>query len=80
MPYRLRSADALLAEITTATRTADPLTRREREVHDLVATGLTNREIATHLVLSERTVETHVRNILAKLAITNRTEITRGPR
>lgn len=80
MPYRLRSADALLAEITTATRTADPLTRREREIHDLVATGLTNREIATHLVLSERTVETHVRNILAKLAITNRTEITRGPR
>ena len=41
----------------TATRTADPLTRREREIHDLVATGLTNREIATHLVLSERTVE-----------------------
>ncbi|MFJ2666058.1 AAA family ATPase [Nocardia fluminea] len=79
MPYRLRSADALLTDITAATRTADPLTRREREVHDLVATGMTNREIANRLVLSERTVETHVRNILAKLAVTNRTELTRGP-
>ncbi|MFD3744631.1 ATP-binding protein [Nocardia sp. NPDC058633] len=78
MPHRLKAADALLTEIATAARSADPLTRREREVHDLVATGLTNREIATRLVLSERTVETHVRNILAKLSVTNRTEIARG--
>ena len=79
LPYRLRGADALLTDITAATRTADPLTRREREVHDLVAAGMTNREVANRLVLSERTVETHVRNILAKLAVTNRTELIRGP-
>ncbi|MEV0435881.1 AAA family ATPase [Nocardia sp. NPDC050413] len=79
MPHRLRQADDLLAAITTATRTADPLTAREREVHDLVAAGATNREIAQRLVLSERTVETHVRHILAKLGITTRTEIPRRP-
>ncbi|MCA2209795.1 helix-turn-helix transcriptional regulator [Nocardia rosealba] len=79
MPHRMRQADDLLAAITTATRTADPLTAREREVHDLVAAGATNREIAHRLVLSERTVETHVRHILAKLGITTRTEIPRRP-
>ncbi|KAF0849466.1 AAA family ATPase [Nocardia caishijiensis] len=77
MVHRLRQADDLLAEITAAARTADPLTAREREVHELVAAGATNREIAGRLVLSERTVETHVRHILAKLGVTNRTEIAR---
>ncbi|MEV0079654.1 AAA family ATPase [Nocardia neocaledoniensis] len=80
MTHRLATADALLTEIAAATRSADPLTRREREVADLVATGLTNREIATRLVLSERTVETHVRNILAKLGVTTRLELVRGAR
>ncbi|MEV0682505.1 AAA family ATPase [Nocardia sp. NPDC050378] len=79
MPHRLRQADDLLAAITAATRAADPLTAREREVHDLVAAGATNREIAHRLVLSERTVETHVRHILAKLGISTRTEIPRRP-
>ncbi|MFD5175656.1 ATP-binding protein [Nocardia sp. NPDC058379] len=80
MPYRLAAADALLTRIAAATRSADPLTPREREVRDLAVAGLTNREIATRLVLSERTVETHVRNILAKLGVTNRTELARDPR
>lgn len=48
------------------------LTRREREVARHVARGLTNREVAEHLVLSVRTVETHVRNILVKLELDSR--------
>ena len=41
----------------------------------LISAGLTNRAIATRLVLSERTVEGHVRNMLTKLHLTNRTEL-----
>jgi DNA-binding NarL/FixJ family response regulator len=51
------------------------LTRREREVVKLVAQGLTNRQIAEELVLSERTVENHVRNILKKLKLSSRSEV-----
>jgi two-component system, NarL family, response regulator LiaR len=53
--------------------TKDPLTEREVEILQLVAQGLTNDEIAEKLVLSERTVRTHVSNILAKLQLANRT-------
>jgi len=45
-----------------------PLTSRETEVLRLVATGMSNREIASTLVLSEHTVHRHVANILRKLA------------
>jgi DNA-binding NarL/FixJ family response regulator len=51
------------------------LTRRERQVALLVARGLTNRQIAEELVVSERTVEMHVSNILGKLDLTSRAQV-----
>nr|HET6900943.1 AAA family ATPase [Ktedonobacteraceae bacterium] len=51
------------------------LTAREREVAALLAQGKFNREIANVLVLSERTVETHVSNIMLKLNLTSRRQI-----
>ena len=51
------------------------LTRREREVVKLVTRGLTNRQIAEELVLSERTVENHVSNTLKKLKLSSRSEV-----
>jgi NarL family two-component system response regulator LiaR len=54
--------------------TEEPLTDREAEVLGLVAHGLTNQEIANRLFVSERTVRTHVSNILSKLHLANRTQ------
>jgi DNA-binding NarL/FixJ family response regulator len=56
-------------------RAKNELTPREREVAELVARGRSNRAIAQTLVLSERTVETHVASILAKLELGSRTEL-----
>jgi DNA-binding NarL/FixJ family response regulator len=50
----------------------DPLTAREMGVLQLVAEGLTNKEIATALVISENTVKIHLKNILEKLHLQNR--------
>jgi non-specific serine/threonine protein kinase len=51
------------------------LTKREREVAGLVHQGLTNREIAEKLVISPRTAEVHVVNILTKLGFKSRAQV-----
>lgn len=61
------------ARFSTATIS---LSQREREVAGLAADGLSNTEIATMLVLSVRTVESHMGRILRKLGLTKRTELT----
>ena len=53
---------------------AEPLTDREREVLRLVGAGKANKEIATELVITERTARTHVSNILRKLGLASRTQ------
>jgi two-component system, NarL family, response regulator LiaR len=52
----------------------ETLTERELEVLRLLAQGMPNKEIATHLVISERTAKFHVSSIMGKLGATNRTE------
>ena len=75
MPGPARRAELLMSELRHAIQAGNPLTAREREIVALISGGLTNRAIAAELVLSERTVEGHVRNTLNKLHLTNRTEL-----
>jgi len=51
------------------------LTRREQEVADLVAAGLSNKEIAAKLVIAQRTAENHVERVLTKLGLTSRAQL-----
>jgi len=77
--YPLSSAIAkkVLREIARRAEeplTTDPLTAREVEVLGLIAQGMTNRQIADKLAISEATVRTHVGNILSKLHLATRTQ------
>jgi DNA-binding NarL/FixJ family response regulator len=66
-------AARLLREVP-APQQPEPLTERETEVLRQLAQGKSNKEIATALVIAEKTVRTHVSNILAKLGVTSRTQ------
>ncbi len=70
-------ARKLIQEVKIPTETQsslDPLTPREMDVLRCLARGLSNREIADELTVSVRTVTTHMRNILDKLHVSNRTQ------
>jgi len=54
----------------------EPLSPRELEVLQLVSEGLTNKQIATSLIISIRTVKKHIENIHGKLGVQNRTQAT----
>ncbi|MBP2325152.1 DNA-binding CsgD family transcriptional regulator/tetratricopeptide (TPR) repeat protein [Kibdelosporangium banguiense] len=75
LPGPLSTTDELMGRIRAASRSANPLSPRESEVAMMIGDAMSNRQIAERLVLSERTVESHVRSILAKLGYTTRTEI-----
>lgn len=66
-------AARLLREVRTP-ENPEPLTERETEVLRQLALGKSNKEIAADLVIAEKTVRTHVSNILGKLGVTSRTQ------
>jgi DNA-binding CsgD family transcriptional regulator len=66
---------ARIAELRSVADDGGVLSRREAEIAELVGRGLTNRQIAATAHISERTVETHVGHVLAKLGFTRRSEI-----
>jgi predicted ATPase/DNA-binding CsgD family transcriptional regulator len=73
---RIAAALGLAAEPAQPQGRPDPpLTRREHEIAQLIAAGLTNRQIAERLFIAQRTVDTHVAHILAKLGCSNRAQV-----
>jgi LuxR family maltose regulon positive regulatory protein len=65
---------SLTTHISLEDSLPEPLTKREQEVLELVAAGLTNREIADELIISPETVKKHTSSIYGKLGASNRTE------
>ena len=63
-----------MAEFVSGKTTADLLTPREREILQLLADGMSNVDVADKLFISQETVKSHVRHILAKLEADTRTQ------
>jgi DNA-binding CsgD family transcriptional regulator len=74
-----RRAERELGRIGGRAAAPDGLTPSELRVANLVAEGRTNREVAAELVVTERTVETHLTHIYRKLGVRSRTELARRP-
>lgn len=76
----LRAALAQQAELRASLLAAGGLSRQELDILHLIQRGRRNADIAAELHLSEKTVEGHVRNLLSKLGVTNRTEAAQRAR
>ncbi|MGM1045487.1 MAG: response regulator [Bacillota bacterium] len=79
-PLSRELAVQLLKEFSTkpvAASEHSPLTTREQEILEQVAKGKTNREISEDLIISEHTVKNHLKNIMQKLHLDNRVQLTR---
>ena len=80
-PWEERAEAELRATGETARRrdpsTLDQLTPQELQIAGLVASGMTNRQIAAQLYLSPRTIDYHLRKVFSKLGVSSRTELVR---
>jgi predicted ATPase/DNA-binding CsgD family transcriptional regulator len=70
-----KKAESAGAALTATSTSDNPLTKREQQVAELVAHGLSNKDVAARLVIAPRTAEAHVERILAKLGFTTRTQL-----
>ncbi|GAB2696960.1 response regulator [Paenibacillus thermoaerophilus] len=75
--FASRLLDEFAAKRRAESKADDPLTAREREILEWVARGKSNREIGDELHISEHTVKNHLKNILQKLHLQNRVQLTR---
>jgi two-component system NarL family response regulator len=69
------SGKEMISTSSSNVKACEVLTRREKEILQQVIKGLTNREIAAVLYISENTVKNHLRNIMEKLHMNNRAQV-----
>jgi DNA-binding NarL/FixJ family response regulator len=74
--FVLDAFGAAAGEVAEVDEELDKLSAREREVMRLIARGYQYKEVAKELFISVKTVETHVSNVLRKLQLSNRHELT----